>query len=129
MFDVTNRSRDRETPVLKEARRLGVSLTRPSKTITVAGKTYALSPEEYRAVQQEVGPEVLRRLEAALALPGYVKERATPERTDLAQRERLEAAIRSAKAASSKTLSRQIYQAEQQGAAHVGTLRPRRPKF
>lgn len=129
MFDVTNTSKDRETPVLKEARRLGVSLTRPSKTITVAGKTYTLSPQEYRAVQMQVGPDVLRRLEAALNLPGYLKERATPERTDLAQRERLEAAIRDAKAKSRAELSRQIYRAEKEGAEHVGTLRPKRPKF
>jgi hypothetical protein len=129
LFDVTNTSRDRETPALREARRLGVNLTKPSRTISVAGKTYALSPEEYRLVQQQVGPEVLRRLEAALNLPGYQKERATPERTDLAQRERLESAIRTAKATVAKQLSRQIYRAEQQGAEHVGTLRPRRPKF
>lgn len=129
MFDVTNTSKDRETPVLKEARRLGVSLTRPSKTITVAGKTYTLSPQEYRAVQMEVGPDVLRRLEAAIGLPGYLKERATPERTDLAQRERLEKAIREAKSKSTAELSRQIYRAEKEGAEHVGTLRPKRPKF
>jgi hypothetical protein len=129
MFDLTRTSPNRETPVLKEARRLGVNLTRPSRTITVAGKTYTLSPEEYRLVQQQVGPEVLRRLEAAFNVPGYRKERKTPERTDLAQRERLEDAIRTAKSTVAKQLSREIYQAEKQGTTHVGTLRPRRPKF
>ncbi len=130
MFDVTNRSPDRETPVLAEARRLGVSLSRPSKTINVAGKTYVLSPEEYRAVQQEIGPEVLRRLEAAFNVPLRLQGKGvTPELVDLAETDRLREAIQDAKSLGSERLAGQIYRAEQQGTQHVGTLRPRRPKF
>jgi hypothetical protein len=129
MFDLTRTSPNRETPVLAEMRRLGVSLSKPGKTIAVNGKTYALSPEEYRDLQRAVGVNVRRALEAAVVSDSYLRERETPERTDLAHRDRLEAGIRQARSRVQQEVARSIHQAEKDGTEHVGILRAKPRRF
>jgi 5-keto 4-deoxyuronate isomerase len=127
--DVTRTRKNTETPALLELRRLGISIGKPGQQITVDGKTYALAPEEYRALLKNVGPETERLLNAALASPGYRKDRETPARTDLTRGKMLSDAISQARRRFQSELASQIYRAEQNGATHAGTVRAKRPKF
>jgi hypothetical protein len=129
LVDVTRTRKNTETPALLELRRLGISIGKPGQQITVDGKTYALAPEEYRALLKNVGPETERLLNAALASPGYRKDRETPARTDLTRGKMLSDAISQARRRFQSELASQIYRAEQNGATHAGTVRAKRPKF
>lgn len=60
-----------DTPVLKEMRRLGVTLGFPSRTLQRDGKKSAIPQEEYRAMVERLGPEKLRRIEQFIASEKY----------------------------------------------------------
>lgn len=129
LVDVTRSRKNTETPALAELRRLGIRVGKPDNLITVNGETYALAPEEYRALLQRVGPETERLLEAALASPVFTKEGEAPAGADLARGKALSNAISQARRRYEGELASQIYAAKQGNVPHVGTLRVRRPKF
>lgn len=123
MLDITRTRPNTETPALAELRRLGVRIGKPSQQVSVDGKTYALSPEEYAALLKQVGPDTERLLNAALLRAGYTRDRETPERTDLARRDMLRDAIDEARGRYENELARAIHRAQQEGSTeHPGAL-------
>lgn len=70
-FDVTQGRTAHETPLLAEMRRLGVNVGFPSRTRTVNGVSTRRTPEEYRTLLQQLGPETERRLTEKLTGPAW----------------------------------------------------------
>lgn len=63
----------KDTPLLAEMRRLGVTFGMPSRTEQIDGRRYPITPDAYRQMVQQMGPEVVAAIEDLLEDPEYLE--------------------------------------------------------